>query len=224
MGEAMSDDGLLHTTELLRTALPYVDIKSRLTLDLLIKLYELIICMRNFTNKDMTACNFENESADMEALLKSIRPKCDKNEQTYVDKMLNIFQAKRIFEMYNTYMETMNTMQGFEGFAGGGVDNDTNDDTFNGFMNSYKDFDFSSFLDAGHDGDTSQDDINPQATTDDYMSSTNDSVDNTGEYDSMFEELKIMITPDQMQTFENLRMLFGSASYDDSNKSDENKE
>ena len=92
----MAEDDLLHTAEILKTALPYVDIKSRLTLELLVKLYELIICMRNFTNKDIAACGFENEKADMETLLNSIKPKCNKDEQAFVDKMLNVFQAKRI--------------------------------------------------------------------------------------------------------------------------------
>ena len=31
--------------------------------------------------------------------------------------MLSVFQAKKIFEMYNTYMDVMNTMEGFEGFS-----------------------------------------------------------------------------------------------------------
>lgn len=200
----MVDDGLLHTTELLKTALPYVDAKSRLTLELLVKLYELIICMRNFTNKDITAYEFESEKADMETLLNSIKPKCNEYELGFVDKMLNVFQAKRMFEMYNTYMEAMNAMQGFEGFSGGGFDDD---------------FDVESFINSFSN-------MSSANNVDNYIDNkeTNNEVDEPGDYDNMFEELKTMITPDQMDTFENLRMLFASTSYDDSNKTHENKE
>ncbi|TAH68165.1 MAG: hypothetical protein EWM47_08290 [Anaerolineaceae bacterium] len=246
----MADDGLLHTAELLKTALPYVDVKSRLTLELLVKLYELIICMRNFTNNDISACGFENEKADMEALLNNIRPKCNKNEQAFVDKMLNVFQAKRMFEMYNTYMEAMNAMQGFDGFGAGDDYGSSADDTSTGFMNSFKDFDFSSIFGGDFNTETflnnyktmSSDNTDEIEYNENYEDNTNsnessndntinnnwtqnkDTTEETGDYDSMFEELKSMITPDQMQTYENLRMLFGSMSYDDNNKPNENKE
>ena len=246
----MAEDDLLHTAEILKTALPYVDIKSRLTLELLVKLYELIICMRNFTNKDIAACGFENEKADMETLLNSIKPKCNKDEQAFVDKMLNVFQAKRMFEMYNTYMETMNTMQGFEGFGGGDVDGDNGGDASADFMNSFKDFDFSSILGEGFDTESflnsyrtmssgsndenenlvdneandNSNDVEDEYAADYNSVSSKDIINEDDDYSSMFEELKTMITPDQMQTFENLRMIFGSASYDDSNKDNVNKE
>ncbi len=249
----MAEDDLLHTAELLKTALPYVDMKSRLTLELLVKLYELTICMRNFTNNDVSACGFENEKADMESLLNSIRPKCNENEQAFVDKMLNVFQAKKMFEMYNNYMEAMKAMEGFEGFNGFGSansDSKTDGNSSASFMNSLKDFDFSSIFGDDFDSKSFVDSYNSTASTDtdneeqyadyedheypnendsetinDYTRSSDNSIAyESKDEDSMFEELKTMIPPEQMQTFENLRMLFGSASYDDSNKSNENKE
>ena len=232
----MAEEDLLHTAQLLKTALPYVDVRSRLTLDLLVKLYELIICMRNYTTNDISACGFESEKADMEALLNNIRPKCNNDEQAFVDKILNIFQAKKMFEMYNSYMEAMNTMQGFDGFSGGNTDGE---DASDGFTNSFKDFDFSSIF---------GDDFDPESFLQSYKSMSSDNNEHS-EYpyeseevvvsksppdskaanealddNDMFESLKSMISPDQMQTFENLRMLFGATSYDDSNKPSENKE
>ena len=274
MGEAMAEDGLLHTAELLKNALPYVDIKSRLTLELLVKLYELIICMRNYRTNDISACGFENEDVDMEALLNSIRPKCNEEELSFVDKMLNIFQAKRMFEMYNTYMEAMKTMQGFEGFnnndaSSGFGENDDNGDGLAGFMNNFKDFDFSTIFGEDFNVESFSENLKSMTSdstdeNDDYISTdygsdlpsiekdsdeswnksrvpnsdkenvtkvdnipTNDSENNNYNTDNthnsnMFENLKSMIPPEQLETFENLRMLFGSMSYDDNNKSDEN--
>lgn len=212
----MAEDGLLHTAELIKTALPYVDIRTKLTLDLLVKVYELIICIRNFRTKDIAACGFgnNNEKVDMETLLNKIRPNCNQKERAFVDKILNIFQAKRMFEMYNTYMEAMKVMEGFEGFSG----KDSDKDNEGSFMNNLTNFDFSTIFGNeinNKDADNSSDIVDDTAT-----------VESTGEEDnnSMFESLKALIPPEQMETFENLRMLFDSMSYDDNEKteSDEN--
>ncbi len=235
----MAEDGLLHTAELLKTALPYIDIKSRLTLELLVKLYELIICMRNFTTNDISACGFENEKADMEALLSNIRPKCNKYEQSFVDKMLNIFQAKRMFEMYNSYMEAMNVMEGFEGFGASNADDNNDSDPSASFMNSFSDFDFSSVFGDEFDSESILQSFNSMSSdkkeNEEYPGdgqegsesnlASDDNIANEAIDDNdMFESLKTMISPDQMETFENLRMLFGSTSYDDNKKPTENKE
>lgn len=266
----MAEDSILHTTEILRSALPHVNTKSKLTLDLLVKLYELIVCLRNYRTNDVTACSFEDEKMDMEALLNNIRPKCNEKERPFVDRILSIFQTKRMFEMYNTYMEAMKTMQGFEGFGGGASDeNDSG-----GGANSFSGFDFSSIFGndfnaasfSDGDGDLNSDDIDEhrdsmpdynnlytdeeypdkgdyyslysdKALTDDTgnnnVSDSNNISDSdtipgsdtaSGNNNSMFESLKSMIPPEQMGTFENLRMLFGSMSYDDSSNPNNNKE
>lgn len=230
----MAEDGLLHTTELLKTALPYVDVRSRLILDLLVKLYELIACLRNFRTKDMAACGFENtyEKVDTETLLKKIRPNCNQKERAFVDRILNIFQAKRIFEMYNTYMEAMKAMEGFDGFSGDNNDfnaDNANDNTGD-FMNSFSDFDLTSIIgddnsefglnDSNIDNDTKS---NGYDVTD-IKEENPDNGKAAGDNSNLIESLKAMIPPEQMETFENLRMLFETMSYDDNKKSESEKE
>ena len=253
----MVDDSLLHTTEMLKTALPYVDVRTRLTMDLLLKLFELMVSIRNFRTNDITACGFdENEKVDMETLLNKIKPKCNKEEVVFVDQLLSVFQAKRMFEMYNSYMEVMNTMQGFKGFEGfegfegfaGGMDSDFASNIMNGFSGSdFSGMDLSSIF-GGKDEDSQNDasdddkaseyedgsdhhDVSEYEDVQDYenVSDNNDefSSDESNEdygNEKMFESLKAMIPPDQMGAFENLRMLFGSPSYDDNSKSNKNKE
>src|SRR5690606_22722119 len=190
----MAEDGSLHTTELLRTALPYVDVKSRLTLELLVKLYELILCIRNYTTRNISSCSYQNEKIDMETLLNNIRPKCNEKERSFVDRMLNIFQAKRMFEMYNTYMEAMNAMEGFEGFGGNIICNVSvvNPDNIKVY-----------YLSSVVGDRPSSDDIYDIAMQNkDY---SGESVDgNTSDYDnnSRFGALKAMRPPDQIVTFE----------------------
>jgi len=289
MGEAMAEDGLLHTAEILKTALPYVDVKSKLILDLLVKLYELIACLRNFRAKDMAACGFENtgEKVDAEALLKKIRPSCNQKERAFVDKILNIFQAKRIFEMYNTYMEAMKAMEGFDGFA---ENDNSNDNTYN-FMDSFSDFDLSAIIGDDNidvnlhkDNNTyAENDLSPDKDyslandlsldngynsanaliksnnyisdnylynndtfneNNDYNKSNinyandpdNNNIDNNSQTEkhqatkespdnsNLIEALKAMLPPEQIETFENLRMLFDSMSYDDNKKPESDKE
>lgn len=234
----MAEDGLLHTTELIKTALPYVDVRSKLLLDLLVKLYELLACLRNFRTKDIAACGFENatEKVDTETLLKKIRPCCNQKERAFVDKILNIFQAKRMFEMYNTYMEAMKVMEGFEGSS----DNNKDENDLS-FVNNFSDFDFSSIVGAFNNNtkeDKSMEDVNPSEQVDPlYEDNPSEKSDppyednpqenkSSSSTNSIIEALKAMIPPEQMETFENLRMLFDSPSYDDNKKSeeDENKE
>lgn len=296
----MAEDGLLHTAELIKTALPYVDIRSKLILDLLVKLYELIACLRNIRSKDIAACGFENanEKVDLEALLKKIRPNCNQKERVFIDKILNIFQAKKIFEMYNTYMEVMNAMEGFDGFSGDDRPGDNAGNVWGGFS----DLDLSAIV--GNDGINAVSDSG-NISGDDSISGNNiadksdlhinmsvsDNIpeDNSTSYDNnsfdyysifnsdnlsgmnnksgddsryvsdiksgndiktdsdnktdndiksdgdnksgsdnskLIEALKAMIPPEQMETFENLRMLFDSMSYDDNKnqKADGHKE
>lgn len=236
----MAEESFLHTAEILKTALPYVDARSKPTLNLFVKLYELIICMRKYNSKDMTACGFESEQADMETLLNKIRPNCNQQERSFVDKILNIFQAKKAFEMYNTYMEAMNVMQGFE------TEGSEGDDT-SGFMNSFKGFDLSSLFAENQVESLDKEDSNKEDLYNENLYEANIYKKDLDEADgnekdlkvadrdnylapkengstSMMESLKAMIPPEQMGTFENLRMLLGPMSYDDNNKSDENKE
>ncbi|NLJ96061.1 MAG: hypothetical protein GX321_02815 [Clostridiales bacterium] len=233
----MADNGLLHTAELLKTALPYVDVRSRLTLDLLLKLFELLVCLRNFRTNNIAACSYDNtEKADMESLLYKIKPKCNEKEAAFVDKMLSVFQAKKIFEMYNTYMDVMNTMEGFEGFSKEGTKNDF----ASNFMSNFTGFDFSSVdlsqVFAGNKEDNysdvtgSEEMVDIEEATDieevdieeaDIKEVANSDYDGEG---NMFDSLKSMISPDQMETFERLRMLFDSQSYDDNSKSKDDKE
>lgn len=240
----MAEDGLLHTTELLNTALPYVEGKAKLVLDLFVKFYELIICIQNFKTNDITACGFNNEKVDLEALLKNIKPKCNKEERVLVDKLLNIFQAKKIFEMYNSYMEVMNAMEGFNDPKDEACDNDTGN-----IMNNFTGFDFSTILgdnvdissifdqkeniteeNQDHDNNIPSQDENTEdentedKDTDNIINEKNNKENSRSDYNNIYETLKAMIPPEQMETYENLRMLFDTPSYDDSNKSDEKSE
>ncbi len=236
----MADNDMLHTAEILKAALPYVDVRTKTTMDLLVRLYELIGCYHSLRYNGLAACGYETEQkADFEGLLNKVRPVCNDRERSFIDRILGFFNAKRMYEMYNQYMEAMKTMQEFGGFSAGNPDGEAADNT----MNSFSGFDFASMFGSGkadsgdnHDTDndmpSSDDDSefftgqaeNPDPSDHEAGSEEEDSDppprSNAGN-DQMLDMLKNMVPPEQMSTFENLRMLFNTMSYDGNRKSDE---
>ncbi len=249
----MADADLLHTTEILKAALPYVDVRTKTTMDLLVKLYEFMDSFRRIRRNRLITCDYEDQKADVEAMLNSIRPLCKDKERAMVDQLLGFYQAKRMYTMYNSYMSAIKTMQEFGEFSSGGEG-----EAADSFMNQFAGVDFSSFFSGSSDGsfgsssDTSfGDDFgNGSDSSSDFSfgkSEASDSEDTSTGYDKdhapedrenveemrsdppadgkdkgsnsqMFDALKHMIPPDQQSTFENLRMLFQTMSYDDNKK------
>lgn len=238
MGDTMADDDFLHTAEILKAALPYVDVRTKTTVDLLVKFYELINCFRSLRTNHLATCDYEEQKFDMEGLLTKIKPLCNEKERSFIDRILGIYNAKRMMDMYNTYMSAMKTMQEFGGFGSGSSDGDAADNV----MNNFAGFDFSSIFgsmnfsgNAENPGEKqSQEDFSSfgeQAETHeeqtphsegDAEGSDASQEKSKEENGGMFDMLKNMIPPDQMNTFENLRMLFNTMSYDDNSKSDQN--
>lgn len=108
----MADNDMLHTTEILKSALPFFDVRTKTTMDLLVKVFDLIGSLQNLQKKPHIVSATEKHKLDLEAMLTNIKPVCNSRERSFVDQMLNIFQAKRTMEMYNNYMSMMKSMQG----------------------------------------------------------------------------------------------------------------
>ncbi len=227
----MADTDILHTAEILKAALPYVDVRTKTTMDLLLKLYELIDCLRRLGKNSLNSCDYEEQKADMESMLKSIRPLCKDPEKAMVDQLLNFYNAKRMYEMYNTYMSAMKTMQEFGGFSSG-----TDGEASDSFMNNFSGFDFSSIFGNNSGSSSSSEEASDSEAASEYHGEDadySDREDKEGQHtddteggqgnggnNQMFDMLKNMIPPEQMSTFENLRMLFNTMSYDDNKKTD----
>lgn len=324
----MADNDMTHTAEIFKTVLPFVDARTKTTMDLLVKFYELMGALRSFRRNRLIVSSNSNESqkVDLETILTKVKPVCNDRERSFVDQMLSIFQAKRMMEMYNSYMSMMKSMQedgesegggfGAENFAmnlagfdlssifggsskpeasgfdngfsfgpGSGIDLNSIFGTGPAFPNSSSDTKSTPDLKSASDsystsnsdskdsaaeafktaleealaasGEPSSDsskDLYANTSTDttdgdfddsdrapkvdaskditnsskpNVDSSTSDSTHNDGNSEdngNMLNMLKTMIPPDQMNTFENLRMLFNTMSYDDSRKADQKKE
>lgn len=229
----MADDDLLHTTEILKAVLPYVDVRTKTTMDLLVKFYELMACIRSMRTNSLITCGYEEQQKpDIETMLNKIRPICRDKERTIIDRILGFFNAKRMYEMYNSYMSVMKTMQEFGGSPFG-----SDGEAADNMMNNFSGFDFSSIFGKGSDNSRDfahdTDSENSSEYHEDYTDQEEHEYRNENSYGSepdeqskgnntqMFDMLKNMVPPEQMSTFENLRMLFNTMSYDDNSKPDQ---
>lgn len=128
-----------HTVDIMKAATPYFDPRTRRTMDLFTKFFDLLGCYRNFLLPlEMASNESYNKKMDLEGLLTGIRPKLGERERPIVDQILGFFNAKRMFETYSTYMEMMKNMEGFNS-GDSDTDGNTNFDMFsvlNSFMNN----------------------------------------------------------------------------------------
>jgi hypothetical protein len=214
MGEAMADQDFSHTAEIMKAALPYIDSRTRVLAEFFTKAFDLMGSLKLFTSFNLAACGFEGTKTDMEGLLTGIRPLCTLKEREFVDRILNFFNMKRMFEMYNNMMSAMKTMQEFDGFPFG--DSGTGDDTDN-VTGNFSNLNFESIFGNSKDSSDKEEAETKQESSD---SDSNKSMQNN----KMFEMLKAMVPPEQMSTFENLSMLLNSMTYDNNSKPDDHKE
>ena len=213
----MADQDLLHTAEIMKAALPYIDDRNRTMVEVFVKVFDLMGSINTIQNvRSLAACGFENNKVDVEGLLAGIRPVCSYKEREIVDRILNFFQMRKVFEMYNNMMETMNKMQEFGDFSFGDSEFTEDADTVaSNFSGSNFEAIFNAFKNQSTD---------PAFTYQDAPDPDESKADTTQPNNKMFEALRDMLPPDKMSTFENLSMLLNSMSYDNNSKSDNSEE
>lgn len=224
----MADQDIMHTAEIMKAALPYIDAPNKVMLEFAMKIIELMGYVKTLRSSlGLAACGYQAGKIDMEGMLNNIRPVCNKKERDIIDKILNIFNMKRAYEMYSKMMDAMNIMQGMEGFPFGSAA-DTATDAPDADLSSYNtDTDYSISDYASDIPDNSEADITENsfdAGSDDVKPETASSGSAGMFNDKMLEMLKTMVPPEQKATFDNLSMLLSTMSYDNTSKPDESKE
>ena len=207
----MADQDILHTAEIMKAAIPFVDARSKAMGELFVKVFELMGAVKYIRNpSDMTALGLESYKLDMEGLLNGIRPVCNHKEREFIDRILNFFSMKRMFEMYNNMMETMRTMQEFnEGFDDSDTDADT--DTVKGnFAGSNFESIFNTFMNVSNimNSQAMKDDIEPEEKEE---QNDDEDIDESDENEDRGETEDKDITEDEIET-------------DDWNKTEDKKE
>jgi len=214
----MAEQDMMHTADIMKAALPFIDPKTRVKAEFFTKIFDLMGSLKAMTSVNrMSACDYENGESDMEGMFTVIRPLCTNKEREFVDRILSMFNAKRMFEMYNNIMSTMKTMQGFGGdasdmaggFAGFNFDSIFGNSSNKAQSDSEADTKSDFFGGFEHNEDTNPSSDKEQSTQSGFMGNN-----------QMFDMLKAMVPPEQMSTFENLSMLLNTMSYDNSKPDD----
>ncbi len=121
--ETKNDIGTSHTATLIKAASPYFDPDTQRSLHLLASIYDVMDSVQLLSQKkSVSALSFSIKNVDIEGLLKGIRPVCSSEEKSLVDKFLNIFSMKRMFETYQTMSSMMSMFN---------QDSSSNDQTMN---------------------------------------------------------------------------------------------
>lgn len=231
----MADQDLSYTADIIRAALPYIDAGNKVMVEFMMKMLDLMGSLKVFRSSSngsssTAAGGLDLSKIDIEGLLNGIRPICRDREREIVDRILNIFSMKRMFEMYNSMMEAMKTMQEMGGFPFGDSPEDAENVTGNfsgsNFDSIFKAAENKDSDDSSPDTDDSGNFYNADDETSDSKKEKVPPPGNAGVKmnDKMFEMLKTMIPPEQQSTFENLSMLLNSMSYDNNSKPDDSKE
>lgn len=233
----MADQDMLHTVEIMKAVLPFINSANKGMIDFFMKIFDLMASLKTFkTSPKPAATSNETVKFDMEGMLKAIRPVLKDDERESIDKITNLFSMMRAFEMYNKMQEAMNTMKDFSGFPFG--ESSTGDSTgeaetvAENFTGTNYDSIFHNSDDSSPSEETSSNRLfgydHPIAETSDSDGNSSDSEkkkeepSNTGfkMNDKMLEMLKAMVPPEQQSTFENLSMLLNTMSYDNNSKPD----
>lgn len=90
-----------HTMDILKAALPYADVKSLPTLQIMVKATELMDTIKSQAF-ELSTLDLDEGKGDMEGMLNSIRELCTDRERELIDIILNIINAKNLYNTYKT--------------------------------------------------------------------------------------------------------------------------
>lgn len=114
---------LHHALEIMKTAFPYMDSRSRKTIDLFIKVGDLYECLVNQRYKgDLMANSIQceegfdkSDNTDIVGMLKKVRDVCHEDEIRIIDSILDVVNAMELYETYTNLYSMMNSQDDFNG-------------------------------------------------------------------------------------------------------------
>ncbi|NLJ90206.1 MAG: hypothetical protein GX323_04825 [Clostridiales bacterium] len=134
-----------HTLEILRAAYPYLNRRSKDTLELFIKAGDFFECLYKRKNKSfVSAFSFQEEDnsedsdrIDVLGLLKSVREVCYEEEVKLIDSLINLFNIMEMYDTYKNLFSMMSTMDELGGLSSMfGQDGSANPEDMLGILSS----------------------------------------------------------------------------------------
>lgn len=95
-------DQTRHTLDILKAAIPYIDRRTQRSMNLAIQASELASNLRETrTSPELSACDLEPFSFNLEGMLVSIKEVASKRERELIDFVLNIMGTKKLYDTYS---------------------------------------------------------------------------------------------------------------------------
>lgn len=125
-----------HILEILHAAMPYIDSRRQGTIETLAKATDFIHSARNShqPTAELSAASIQSRPTDVECMLNSIRTVGSFSERDLIDKMLNYFKAKKLYQTYSLFNQNKDILKatGSGPSSNGNYGNNTN------FMEAFK--------------------------------------------------------------------------------------
>lgn len=96
-----------HTLSLLQAALPYVDMKAKHSIGLMVKATELLDSIQ-YQPAELSAVSLNEETGgmDMEGMLNSLKGHCSHQERDFIDMIMNLTRAQKFYNIYKNVAVT----------------------------------------------------------------------------------------------------------------------
>lgn len=92
-----------HTLELVEASIPHLNGKARKSMELVLKASELLDTLHELPKaSDLSACELEDDSVNLESLLLGIQNICTNSEKELIHMLLNFTKAQSIYRSYQS--------------------------------------------------------------------------------------------------------------------------
>lgn len=92
-----------HISDILKAAVPYVDNKTKRSVNMMLQVTELANTFEELNHpSELSIMEVEDFNLDTEGMLMDMRKFCNKREQEFVDVVVNIVKAQKLYSTYST--------------------------------------------------------------------------------------------------------------------------
>lgn len=104
------DESIDHTVVILSTAIPYLNGRSRKSMNMMLKAAEFANSFKDFgRNDELSACDLQPTAIDTENMLLDMKKVCSDKEREFLDVIINFINAQKIYNTYKTIANTSST-------------------------------------------------------------------------------------------------------------------
>jgi hypothetical protein len=96
-----------HGMQIFKTALPYLDSKSRRTVNMIVQVTDLLGTVKELQNpSELSICEVGEDKTDTEAMLMEIKNISTPSEREFIDILINFYKAKSLYNTYKTLISS----------------------------------------------------------------------------------------------------------------------